>query len=49
MLGVRVWKVGNVEVETVNLNLKQFEVPPGLDVALSHVGRKRQVEEVLAD
>ena len=25
-----VWMVGNVEVETVNIKLKQAEVPPGL-------------------
>ena len=35
-----VWMVGKVQMQTVNLNLKQFEVPPGMDVALSHVGRK---------
>ena len=31
---------GNVEVETVNMKLKQVEVPPGLDLAWSQVGRR---------
>ena len=35
-----VWMVGNVEVETVNMNLMQVEVPPGLDVAWCQVRRK---------
>ena len=32
--------VGNVEVETVHMKLKQVEVPPGLDFVLSQVGRR---------
>ena len=32
--------VGNVEVETANMKLKQVEVPPGLDLAWSQVGRR---------
>ena len=35
-----VWMVGNVEVETVNMKLKQVEVPPGLDLVWSQVGRR---------
>ena len=34
------WMVGNVEVETVNMKLKQVEVPPGLDLVWSQVGRR---------
>ena len=32
--------VGNIEVETANMKLKQVEVPPGLDLAWSQVGRR---------
>ena len=35
-----VWMVGNVEVETANMKLKQAEVPPGPDLAWSQVGRR---------
>ena len=35
-----VWMVGNVEVETANVKLKQVDVPPGLDLAWSQVGRR---------
>ena len=44
-----VWMVGNVEVETVNMKLKQVEVLPRLDFAWSQVGRKGKNKSWLID